>query len=64
MTLKLVAKAHCPAVGVKVYVPVALLLIVAGFQVPVTEFVDVVGKIGLVEPEQIGAMSVKVGIVF
>ncbi len=38
------------------------MLTVAGFQVPVIELFDVVGKTGLVEPEHIGAMAVKVGV--
>ena len=42
--------AHCPAVGVKVYVPVEVLLTVAGAQVPVIPLVDVVGRIGAVAP--------------
>lgn len=35
VTLKLVVVAHCPAVGVKVYVPEAVLLTDAGLHVPV-----------------------------
>lgn len=38
------------------------MLTIAGFQVPVIELVDVVGKTGRVEPEHIGAMAVKVGV--
>jgi hypothetical protein len=49
-------------VGVKVYVPEFVLLTVAGLQVPVTRLIDVVGKTGLIEPEQIGAIAVKVGV--
>jgi len=40
--------AHCPAVGVNVYtvVPFAVVLIVAGFHVPVIPSLDVVGSVG------------------
>ena len=38
------------------------MLTIAGFQVPVIELVDVVGKTGLVEPEHIGAMAAKIGV--
>ena len=41
--VKVVVVAHCPAVGVKVYVVVAWLFKV-GDQVPVMLFNDVVGK--------------------
>ena len=44
--------AHCPVVGVNVYVVVAVLFI-AGDQVPVTPFDEVVGKFAKVSPEQI-----------
>ena len=36
----------------------------AGAQVPVIPLLDVVGKTGAVEPEQIGATAVKVGVTF
>ena len=55
--------AHCPAVGVKVYVVVAVLFN-AGDHVPVIPFVDVVGSADNVAPEQIAATAVKVGITF
>jgi hypothetical protein len=43
-----VADAHCPTVGVNVYVtePLLAVLIVAGLQVPPMPFVDVPGKPG------------------
>jgi hypothetical protein len=47
-----VVVAHCPAVGVKVYVVVEVLLI-AGAQVPVIALSEVVGSVK-VPPEQIG----------
>ena len=53
--------AHCPVVGVKVYVVVVVLLI-AGDQEPVIPFVDVVGSVK-VPPAQIGAIGLKVGVV-
>ena len=54
--------AHCPAVGVKVYNVVAVLLI-AGDHVPVIagEFVELVGKAGIVAPAQYGPTGAKVG---
>jgi hypothetical protein len=60
--VNVVVFAHCPAVGVKVYVVVAVLFN-AGDQVPVIPLVDVVGKADNVAPEQIGATVVKVGVV-
>ena len=50
VTVKVVGTAHCPAVGVNVYVAVFLLLTVAGAHVPVIPFVDVVGRTGAVAP--------------
>ena len=58
----LTALAHAPEFGVKVYVPEAVLLTVAGFQLPLMLLVDVVGKFGAAEPEQMGAMTLKVGV--
>ena len=45
-----VTAAHCPALGVKVYVvvPIVDVLIVAGFHVPVMPLLDVVGNTGAV----------------
>jgi len=54
--------AHNPAVGVKVYV-VVIVLFTAGDHVPITPFVDVVGKAANVAPAQIGATCVNVGVV-
>jgi len=48
---------------VNVYVPVAVFETVAGLQVPVIPFVDVVGSVGAADPEQIGAMALNVGVV-
>ena len=54
--------AHCPAVGVKVYVVVAVLFN-AGDQVPEILLFDVVGSAFKVAPEQIAATWVNVGVV-
>jgi hypothetical protein len=59
--VKVIVSAHCPALGVKVYVVVAALF-KAGDQVPVKELLEVVGKAASDEPEQIGATAVKVGV--
>ena len=56
--------AHNPAVGVKVYVPLTKLSTVTGDQVPVIDSKDELAKTGAVAPEQIGAIAVKVGVVF
>jgi hypothetical protein len=53
--------AHCPTVGVNVYVVVAKLF-KAGDQVPVTELVEVVGKADKVAPEHTGLTAVNVGV--
>ena len=41
-----------------------VLLTVAGLHVPVILFVDVVGKVGAVAPEQIGSIASNVGAMF
>jgi hypothetical protein len=53
VTVKVVDTAHCPADGVNEYVPDAVLLTVAGLQLPVIPFVDVPGNAGTEPPEQI-----------
>jgi hypothetical protein len=62
-TDKVVALAQSPTVGVKVYVPLAVLLTEAGLQVPVIPLVEVVGKIGAKAPLHIGAIAAKVGVI-
>jgi hypothetical protein len=62
VTVNVVVVAHCPASGVKLYVPVNVLLTTAGDQVPVMPFVDVNGSTGATDPEQIGATAAKVGV--
>ena len=64
VTVSVVVVAHWPAVGVKVYVVVAVLLTVAGVQVPVMPLVDVVGNIGAAEPAQIAGTGSKIGVIF
>ena len=61
--VNVVVVAHCPAVGVKVYVVVAVLF-KAGDQLPVIPLFEVVGSADKVAPEQIGATAVKVGVTF
>jgi hypothetical protein len=61
--VKVVVVAHCPAVGVNVYVVVAVLS-KAGAQVPVIPLFEVVGSAVRVAPEQIGATAVNVGVMF
>ena len=55
--------AHNPAIGVKVYVVVAVLLI-AGDHIPVIPLFEVVGNADKVAPEQIELNCVKIGVVF
>jgi hypothetical protein len=54
---------HPTPVAVKIYVPVVVLLTVAGFHVPVKPLVEVVGKIGAVAPLQIGAIAANVAVI-
>ena len=61
--VNVVVVAHWPAVGVKVYVVVAVLFN-AGLQLPVMPLIDVVGNAASTAPEQIGATAVKVGVTF
>ena len=42
--------------------PLAVLLTVAGLQVPVIPLVDINGNAGAADPEQIGAIAAKVGV--
>jgi hypothetical protein len=64
VTLKVVALAQSPTVGVKVYVALVVLLTVAGLHVPVIPLVDVVGKTGAIAPLQIAGIAVNVGVTF
>jgi hypothetical protein len=56
VTVNVVVVAHSPAFGVKLYVPLAVLLTVDGLHVPVIPLVDVEGNVGAVAPEQILAV--------
>ena len=64
VTVNDVVVAHCPASGVNVYVPLTVLLTVAGVQVPIIPLSDVEGNTGAAVPEQIGAIAAKVGVTF
>jgi hypothetical protein len=59
--VSVVAVAHWPASGVKVYVVVAVLSS-AGDHNPVMPLVDVVGNVDKVAPEHIGATALNVGV--
>ena len=61
MVIVALEEAHSPTAGVKVYVVVVVLFIVAGDQVPVIPLLEVVGKADKVAPEQMAATWVKVG---
>ena len=65
VTTKSAVVAHCPALGVNVYVVVAVLFN-AGDQLPVigVALVDDVGNGDNVAPEQIGATALNVGVMF
>jgi hypothetical protein len=62
VTVKGTVAKHPAVVAVNIYVPLAVLLTVAGLQVPVTPLVDVVGKIGAVAPLHIAAIGLNVGV--
>jgi hypothetical protein len=64
VTVYVVVVAHCPAVGVNVYVPDAWLSTVEGLHVPVIPFEDVVERTGTVAPAQIESElpKLKVGV--
>ena len=65
VTFIVVFTAHWPAVGVKVYivVPAVEVFIVAGLQVPVMPFVEVVGKVPGVAPKQYVPRAVNEGVI-
>ena len=56
---------HCPGSGVNVYtvVPTVVVLIVAGFQVPVMLFADAGGKVGGAVFRHNGPIAVNVGVI-
>ena len=55
--------AHCPAVGVNVYV-VVVVLSSAGTHIPAMPLVEVVGNGASTAPEQIGATAANIGVMF
>jgi hypothetical protein len=59
--VNVVVVAHCPAVGVNVYV-VVVVLFRAGAHVPVIELLDVVGNADSGAPEQIAGTALKAGV--
>jgi hypothetical protein len=63
VTVKVVVVAHCPAFGVKVYVPVAVLFTIAGFQVPEIPFSEILFNTGLMPPKHSVAIAANVGVV-
>ena len=63
VTFKVVCVAHWPTFGVKVYVALVVLLTVAGDQVPVIPFKEIVGITGEVLPLQKAGIAAKVGTV-
>ena len=52
VTSNVTGVAHCPTFGVKTYLPFAVLLMVAGDQVPTIPLGEVVFKAETVSPEQ------------
>ncbi len=62
VTVNVVVDAQKPAVGVNVYTPEVLLLIVDGFQVPVMLFAEVTGNAGTVAPAQIASDEPKLNV--
>ena len=64
VTVIVAVVAHCPALGVNVYVPVAVLLTVAGLHVPFTPLLELPGSVGMgVVPLQNAAICVNAGMV-
>ena len=61
--VKVAVVAHCPAVGVNVYVVVAVLF-KAGAQVPVMPLLEVVGNGDNIVPEQTAATGLNVGVIW
>jgi hypothetical protein len=61
VTVKGTVAKHPAVVAVNVYVPLAVLLTVAGLHVPVTPLVEVVGNTGAVAPLHIAAIGLNVG---
>ena len=64
VTLSVAGTAHKVTFGVKVYTPLAVLLIVDGFQVPAMPSSDVAGNVGAVVLAQNAAIGLNVGVTF
>ena len=64
VTFTITGRAHCPAVGVNVYEPLAVLLIVDGLHVPLTALSDVAGNVGATAPEQNVVAKLNDGVMF
>ena len=62
VTIKPAVVAHCPAVGVNVYVVVAVLF-KAGVHEPLIPLREVVGKEARTSPEQIAVTGLNVGVI-
>jgi hypothetical protein len=60
--IRVVVFAHCPASGVKVYIPVVVLSTVAGLHVPEMPLVDVAGKTGAAVPAHICETALNRGV--
>ena len=65
VTVNVVVFAHCPVLGVKVYVPLLALSTIAGVHEPVMELLEEFGNEGTIPPEQMLKVvpKVKVGVV-
>ena len=63
VTSTLAVDAQLPAEGVKVYVPLAVLLTTAGNQLPEMPLLEKAGKTGATSPLHIAAIGAKVGVV-
>ena len=64
VTLSVWVVAHSPAVGVKTYEPLVVLLITAGLHVPVIPLGDVNGNVGAIAPLHIADIGSNVGVMF
>jgi hypothetical protein len=62
VTVNVAGFAHSPAAGVNVYVPEAVLLTVAGFQLPLIPLEDVAGNAGTEFPSQIASEVPKLNV--
>ena len=63
VTVRVAVAIHIPVFGIKVYVPEAVLLTVAGLHVPVIPLLETGFKTGFGAPAQIGAIALKTGVI-